>query len=84
MAVEQCLETIYSFFDIKFWIPKFNAQRGINWKGSWQGHKMAHISVSFAQIERRWIARKNPVPMVYRNVQKKKAKNTEIITQILK
>jgi hypothetical protein len=30
----------------------------------------------------RWNQRKNAVPMVYRSVQKKKAKNTEIIAQI--
>jgi len=33
LAVEQCLETIYSFLGIKFLIPKFNAQRRINLKG---------------------------------------------------
>jgi hypothetical protein len=55
-SVERCLETIYSFLGIKFRTPKFNAQRGINLKHSWQPHKMAHISVSFAQIEKRRIA----------------------------
>jgi len=54
--VEQCLETIYSFLGIKFRIPKFNAKRGINLKGSWWPHKMAHILVSFSRIEKWWIA----------------------------
>jgi len=29
LSAVECLEMIYSFLGIKFWTPKFNAQRGI-------------------------------------------------------
>jgi len=29
LSAVECLEIIYSFLGIKFWTPKFNAQRGI-------------------------------------------------------